>query len=185
MRLSAQLGLVYFASEVALRFLRRSGKGVSSADRGSLALLWGAIGLAVSLGIAATYLVPSASFPLAAWARGLVTFMFILGLVIRWWSILALGKFFTVDVAIAPDHQLVARGPYRFVRHPSYSGLMLAFVAFAVTLQNGVALGCVLVPISLALAYRIRVEEAVLLSAFGDDYRRYSKTTKRLVPGVL
>ncbi len=184
MNLPAQLGLTYLASELVLRFSRRSGGNARQSDGGSLAFLWVSIGAGIGLGIWLAFAVPVAGFPLSPAASRLVVALFLGGLVLRWWAILALGRFFTVDVAIATDHQLVVRGPYRRMRHPSYTGMMLAFAALAVSLQNWLSLACMLIPITLALAYRIKVEETVLLAAFGDDYRRYSRTTKRLVPGL-
>ena len=54
--------------------------------------------------------------------------LFVAGLILRWWAIIMLGRFFTVDVTIEKDHELVERGPFRIVRHPSYTGVLLAFV---------------------------------------------------------
>ena len=184
MILPEQLGLTYLASELVLRFSRRSGGNARQSDGGSLAFLWVSIGAGIGLGIWLAFAVPVAGFPLSPAASRLVVALFLGGLVLRWWAILALGRFFTVDVAIATDHQLVVRGPYRWMRHPSYTGMMLAFAAFALTLQNWVSLAAVLIPISVALAYRIRVEETALISAFGEEYRRYGQATKRLVPGL-
>ena len=185
MNLPETLGLVYLASETALRFSRRSSKGAQEADSGSLSLLWAAIGTGIALGIALMYRVPAAGFPLSPLARQMVAAVFAASLALRWWAILSLGKFFTVDVAIAADHQLIIRGPYRWMRHPSYTGLLLAFAAFAVTFQNWLSIAGVLIPISLGLAYRIRIEEAALTKAFGDEYRAYAKSTRRLIPGIL
>ncbi|MDB6126465.1 MAG: protein-S-isoprenylcysteine methyltransferase [Verrucomicrobia bacterium] len=185
MNLPQELGLAYLVSETLLRFMRRSSGDAKAADRGSLALLWSAIGCGVAIGMISTRLFPFAGFQLSTLALQLAVAVFAAALLLRWWAILVLGKFFTVDVAIASDHRLVMRGPYRLLRHPSYTGMMLAFAAFAVTLQNWISIIGVLVPISLALAFRIRIEEAALTKAFGDDYRRYSSTTKRLIPGVL
>jgi protein-S-isoprenylcysteine O-methyltransferase len=185
MNLPEQLGLSFLASEVALRVYRRSGSDAKQSDGGSLTLLWASVGVGIGLGICAAYLVPAAGFSLGLIGRRLVVLVFLAGLALRWWAILSLGKFFTVDVAIATDHQLVVRGPYHWMRHPSYTGMMLAFVALAVTFQNGLSVVAVLIPISVALAYRIRIEESALISAFGDEYRRYSQTTKRLIPGIV
>lgn len=185
MNLPEELGLVYLVSETALRFMRRSNADAKPADRGSLALLWAAIGCGVAVGIVSASLFRSAGFFLSPTALQVAVGVFAAALVLRWWSILVLGKFFTVDVAIASDHRLIVRGPYKYMRHPSYTGMMLAFAAFAVTLQNWVSLVGVLLPIALALAYRIRIEETALTKAFGDEYRTYSLSTKRLIPGIL
>jgi protein-S-isoprenylcysteine O-methyltransferase len=185
MNLPEILGLVYLASETVLRFSRRSSKGSEEADRGSLSVLWAAIGTGIALGIVLMQLARFAHFSLSPLARQIVVVVFVASLALRWWAILSLGKFFTVNVAIATDHQLIIRGPYRWMRHPSYTGLLLAFAALAVTFQNWLSIVGMLGPISLGLVYRIRIEEAALTKAFGDDYRAYAKTTQRLIPGIL
>lgn len=123
-------------------------------------------------------------FPDSDWIPVLAVALFAAGLVIRWWAIVTLGRFFTVDVVIEKDHELVERGPFRFVRHPSYTGVLLAFLGWAITLWNWVAMGIVLVPIFVAFVRRMKVEESALTEALGDQYREYMRRTKRLVPGV-
>jgi protein-S-isoprenylcysteine O-methyltransferase len=110
--------------------------------------------------------------------------LFAAGLILRWWAIITLGRFFTVDVTIEKDHELVERGPFKFVRHPSYTGVLLAFVGFALTLRNWGAILVILVPIFVAFGRRMRVEESALTEALGDQYRDYIRRTKRLVPGI-
>ncbi|HEY6111590.1 MAG TPA: isoprenylcysteine carboxylmethyltransferase family protein [Chthoniobacterales bacterium] len=95
-----------------------------------------------------------------------------------------LGRFFTVDVTIEKDHELVTRGPFRFVRHPSYTGVLLAFVGFALSLRNWSALVVILMPIFIAFVRRMNVEEEALSRALGPRYADYTKTTKRLLPRI-
>jgi protein-S-isoprenylcysteine O-methyltransferase Ste14 len=95
-----------------------------------------------------------------------------------------LGRFFTVDVTIEKDHEQVERGPFRLVRHPSYTGVLLAFVGFALTLRNWGAILVVLLPIFVAFVRRMNVEENALTEALGNQYRDYIRRTKRLVPGI-
>lgn len=182
---AGRLGGVYFLSELALRFTRRaSGDTAKGFDRSSLAWLWVSVivgvGIATSVAAAETH----AAFHLGPIGRQAIVGIFVAGLVIRWWAIVTLGRFFTVNVAIASDHQLIQHGLYHYLRHPSYTGMMLAFVALGLSYHNWLSLVCLLVPISLALAWRIHVEEAALTSAFGDAYRQYQARTKRLVPWV-
>ncbi|HMG05340.1 MAG TPA: isoprenylcysteine carboxylmethyltransferase family protein, partial [Chthoniobacterales bacterium] len=103
---------------------------------------------------------------------------------VRWYSIVHLGRFFTVDVAIAADHQLIDTGPYRYVRHPSYTGALLAFIGFAMALRNWASVLIISLPIAFAFLYRINVEERALIQALGERYRAYIKRTKRLIPFV-
>jgi protein-S-isoprenylcysteine O-methyltransferase Ste14 len=110
--------------------------------------------------------------------------LFAAGLILRWWAIITLGRFFTVDVVIEKDHEVVERGPFRVVRHPSYTGVLLAFLGWALTLRNWAAILVVLVPIFIAFVRRMNVEEEALRGALGEKYAAYMRRTKRLVPGV-
>lgn len=85
-------------------------------------------------------------------------------------------------VAIDKDHSLVLVGPFRWVRHPAYTGLLLAFLGVGLSLSNWLSVALVMVPISLALLYRIEVEERALGERFGAAYERYAARTKRLIP---
>ena len=178
------VGMVYLVSEVLLSITRRSrGTGVKQ-DRSTLRILWLVIGLSVGAGI----------YVATHWRAGVLPFpevfslvgvaLFAAGLILRWWAIVVLGRFFTVDVQIAADHEVVERGPFRVVRHPSYAGVLLAFLGFALTMGNWVAVLVLMGPIWLAFVYRMRVEEEALTGALGEKYRAYMRRTKRLVPGV-
>jgi len=79
---------------------------------------------------------------------------------------------------------LVERGPFRVLRHPSYAGVLLAFVGFALSLQNWAGMVIVLLPIFAAFIHRMNVEEKALSRALGSSYAEYMKRTKRLVPFV-
>lgn len=105
-------------------------------------------------------------------------------LALRWTAVLTLGRSFSANVAIRSTQTLHKTGLYRFVRHPSYTGLLLIFVAIGLRTLNGAALVIVLVPILAAMLYRIHIEEAALRGAFGTEYTNYSRTTKRLIPGL-
>jgi protein-S-isoprenylcysteine O-methyltransferase len=122
--------------------------------------------------------------PESHWIPALAVALFALGLAVRWWALVILGRFFTVDVVIEKDHEVVERGPFRYVRHPSYSGVLLAFVGWALTLGNWAAIVVVVVPIFIAFVRRMNVEEKALRGALGDRYAEYMERTKRLVPGI-
>jgi len=107
------------------------------------------------------------------------------GLSIRWAAILTLGRFFTVNVATQHQQHVIQTGLYRFVRHPSYAGLLLCFVGLGVYLASWLSLVVLLIPITAAVANRIVKEEAVLLAALGTPYAEYCARTKRLIPGLL
>ena len=182
MSLPAVLGLTYFFSELVLFFTRRSTAKTVSKDANSLRVLWVVIGVCIWLSIQAESRWPQAVLP--SWAVPIGAALFVGGMILRWYSIIHLGRFFTVNVAIAADHQLVDTGPYRFVRHPSYTGALLAFIGFALVLRNWASVLVISLPIAFAFLYRINVEERALVQALGEHYRDYIKRTKRLIPFV-
>lgn len=109
-------------------------------------------------------------------------FLVLLGVLVRQWAIAVLGRFFSLTVRVAEDHRVVDRGPYRLVRHPSYTGALIALVGLSLAVQSWGALLVTLVVFGAAFGYRIRVEERALISQLGDDYVSYMKRTKRLIP---
>jgi protein-S-isoprenylcysteine O-methyltransferase len=183
--IASVLGLMYVLSELGLALKKRAKAGESRVeDRGSLSLLWIVIVLSVTLAFNFAYRFPAAGMGAAAslWLLGIA--LFVVGLALRWYSIVHLGRFFTVNVAIATNHRVIDTGPYRFVRHPSYTGALMAFLGLALCLANWASLAVMVVPVFLVFLRRMRVEEAALLHALGDQYRNYMNRTKRLIPAV-
>jgi protein-S-isoprenylcysteine O-methyltransferase Ste14 len=107
------------------------------------------------------------------------------GLAVRWWANAALGSFYTSTLHLAEGQQIVKEGPYRLVRHPGYGGVLLLWVGAGLASQNWLVAGIILTVMSFAYAYRIRSEESMLLTAFGEGYRHYMACTWRLVPWVF
>jgi protein-S-isoprenylcysteine O-methyltransferase len=185
MSLSLLLGVIYLISELLLTLTRRSrSRTGTKQDRSTLLVVWLVIMASVTAGIYVTKCWPSATLPHYRSFMFVGVALFVTGLFLRWWAIITLGRFFTVDVTIELDHQLIDRGPFRVVRHPSYTGVLLAFVGLALTLGNWVALLVILVPIGAAFVHRMNVEENALSSALGRQYSDYMQRTKRLVPFI-
>ena len=175
----------WLASEIivgiATRTKRRSGK---VQDRGSLLILWIVITASIT---ACQWFSATHARSMFGRAHALKTASMIVmlaGLAIRWTAILTLGKSFSANVAIQNSQRITRAGLYRFVRHPSYLGLLLVFLAIGLHSHNWIGLALAMVPTIAALLYRIHVEEAALAEAFGEEYTAYSKSTKRLIPGV-
>ncbi|MGH7982884.1 MAG: methyltransferase family protein [Candidatus Udaeobacter sp.] len=183
MSLPLQLGLVYLISEFLLTVTRRSrSRTGTKQDQSTLRVLWLIIVASVAAGIYMASHWPTAALPHGRMFAFVGVVLFVAGLLLRWWAIITLGRFFTVDVTIEKDHELVERGPFRTLRHPSYTGVLLAFVGFALSLRNWAALLVVLLPIGTAFIHRMNVEEDALSRALGRRYADYMKRTKRLVP---
>lgn len=176
------LNLAWAACEIWLN-LRRRALDNGGRDAGTLGLLWRVLGLAIVAAVCITvsgygrlpvdWLVP---------ARWVGCVLLAAGLLLRVWSIRVLARFFTVDVKVHADHELIERGPYRWVRHPSYTGALLAFVGLGVGLGNVWALPVLVVPVAWAFWRRIEVEEAALRVAFPVAYPVYAGRTGRLLP---
>jgi protein-S-isoprenylcysteine O-methyltransferase Ste14 len=110
--------------------------------------------------------------------------LIVAGLAVRIAAIVTLGRSFSANVAIRSTQTVLRKGPYRVVRHPSYLGMEIIFLAAGIHTHNWASLAIVFVPPTIAVLYRIHVEEAALLGAFGDEYAEYMRATKRLIPGV-
>jgi protein-S-isoprenylcysteine O-methyltransferase len=185
MSLPLQLGLVYLISEVLLTVTRRSRTRTGTKqDKSTLLAVWVVIMASVVAGINVARHWPVTALPHGQMFVVTGVILFVAGLLLRWWAIITLGRFFTVDVVIEKDHEVVERGPFRLVRHPSYTGVLLAFVGFALTLRNWAALLIILVPIFAVFLRRMNVEEDALSRALGSRYVDYMRRTKRLVPFV-
>lgn len=178
------LGSLFGLSELLLALLKRSKAGSVSKDRGSLWRLWAVILASIGLANALAILVPQLY---GAWLHGIRfagVALVIAGLSLRWYAIVHLGRFFTVDVSIAADQRVVDSGPYRLIRHPSYAGALVAFLGLGICSENYVSLLVLVVPVTLIFLHRIRIEEAVLNEALGKNYTVYVGRTKRLIPWI-
>ena len=185
MSLTSELGLIYLVSEILLTLTRRSrSKTGTKQDRSTLGVIWLVIAVSVMAGVFVAQNFRAAALPHGRMFAIAGVVLFVAGLILRWWAIFTLGRFFTVDVTIEKDHELVERGPFHIVRHPSYTGVLLAFVGVALSLGNWAALLVILLPIGAAFVHRMNVEEEALSRALGTCYAEYMKRTKRLVPFV-
>jgi protein-S-isoprenylcysteine O-methyltransferase len=179
----AILGFAYGLSEVGLGLLKRSRDDSVDADDSTLRTLWITIVLAVTVGIVTSLRVPAAAIGgrTLVWVGGA---LFLSGLMLRWYSIVYLGRFFTVNVAIHSGHEIIDTGPYTHVRHPSYAGALLAFLGLALCMANWLSLLLVVVPIFWAFTLRMNIEETALSNALGAPYINYMRRTKRLAPSI-
>jgi protein-S-isoprenylcysteine O-methyltransferase Ste14 len=106
------------------------------------------------------------------------------GALLRWWSFLSLREYFTVVVTTTADQPVIDRGPYRVLRHPSYTGLLLILAGVGVMVGNWLSAAGAVVLVLIAVIHRLRVEERAMIAALGDRYRRFAASRARLVPYV-
>ncbi|HZA10715.1 isoprenylcysteine carboxylmethyltransferase family protein [Mycobacterium sp.] len=178
--------VLWLAGELVLRARqRRHAEPVVTREWRTLGAIWGcAVAGGMLAGVLAAHL-RAVDLPLhrTTWTVvGLVVAWCGIGL--RWWSVATLGRHFHPTVQIQQRHELVRSGPYRVLRHPAYSGLLLALFGFSLPFANLAAIVVYNGFIVAAVLYRIRVEERVLLDGLGDRYAEYMRGTYRLVPGI-
>jgi len=163
--------------------LRRRGRATRvKKDRGSGALIIFTVLVSIILALSLGY---AGVGPLPDWVFYPGIFLMLLGVLVRQWAIAVLGRFFSLTVRVAEDHRVVEQGPYRLVRHPSYTGVLITFIGLALAVQSAGALLVLLGVFSISYGYRMIVEEKALLSELGDDYANYKKRTKRLIPYII
>jgi protein-S-isoprenylcysteine O-methyltransferase len=153
-------------------------------DRGSLFAIWGLIGL----GYWSAFSLWGVSHPpgprLGAWALWAGMAVALAGIVLRVWSVATLGRYFTYVVKVTPDQPVVETGPYRLLRHPSYTGALLTGLGIGLALRYALAPAVIVVTSLAGYAIRMRVEERALAEGIGEPYRAYMTRTKRLIPFV-
>jgi protein-S-isoprenylcysteine O-methyltransferase Ste14 len=110
--------------------------------------------------------------------------LMVIGFLIRIWAIRVLGDYFSASLETKPGQQVVKHGPYRLIRHPSYAGALLLCCGFGLAQQNWLSLAAAVVLPLIAFIYRITVEERLLISSLGSEYREYQRHTKRLIPWI-
>jgi protein-S-isoprenylcysteine O-methyltransferase Ste14 len=185
LKLWGALYWAWVASEVVILLATRTRRSTGTVrDRGSLLILWPVIVGSITAGIWIGETEPHTLFHGAHWIRYVALALLVAGLALRWASIAALGKSFSANVAIHSTQTLNKTGLFSLVRHPSYSGMLLIFLAMGMHTRNWLALAITVIPPTAALLYRIHVEELALREAFGQQYAEYSANTKRLIPGI-
>jgi protein-S-isoprenylcysteine O-methyltransferase Ste14 len=153
---------------------------------GPLAPLYGAGGVASALLIALNMWMPQMhdrlwpEMPLVDWPMVVVC---ALGLAFCWWARIHLGKLWSGGIDRKADHRVVDTGPYGIVRHPIYSGVIVAAFAFAITRARPSAILLWLL-ITVFFSLKARMEERFLRVELGEDYAAYGAKVGRLMPGV-
>jgi protein-S-isoprenylcysteine O-methyltransferase len=169
--------------ETIWSFTKRAGDRSKTRDRGSFPLLLGLLYIAVGLDFCFAFVLPQAAI---TWHRTAVfwvgIFLMLAGEALRYSAVATLGRFFTFSVAVHAGQTVVQSGPYRYIRHPSYTGGLLTLAGVGLALGNWAGLAVLLGLMGVAYGYRMRVEESALVESLGESYREYRMRTKRLVP---
>ena len=184
--LLAATSAIWIAFEIWLLVRDRvQGKGRTEKDRGTR--YFNIIAVAVGVTLASVlngksrYFFPGGRSDTGFWIGLAIVYA---GFGLRAWAVIVLGSSFRTTIETHADQRVQRSGPYKLVRHPSYSGLLLMCAGYGIAVQNLLSLACAVVLPLVAIVYRIRVEEAVLVSSIGADYREYQRVTKKLIPWV-
>lgn len=153
-------------------------------DRGTQIMLWIVIIASFTAGGFA-HAFHAADLPFGQSAlRTVALVLLIAGLFVRAVAIFTLGRAFSANVAIRESQTIQRSGLYSVVRHPSYLGMEMIFLAASLHSRNWICMALYFIPPTLGVLYRIHIEEVALVGAFGPDYREYMRSTKRLIPGI-
>lgn len=108
----------------------------------------------------------------------------IAGIVLRLYSVITLGKYFTVTVQVNSNQKIIKTGPYKYIRHPAYSGSILSLIGVSLAFRSLIGIIGTLIIIAAIYGYRIKIEEKILENNFKTSYLEYKKNTKRIIPFV-
>lgn len=179
------LGASWAIIEIALALKTRVMlDGLSLLEYRSERLIWLVVSIALSL---ALWLKNQhwVALPINLIDRQLIAvILFISGLGLRFYAVFSLGQFFSTSVTVNATHQLIVYGPYKFVRHPAYTGLFVSFLAAGFAMGDVLALLALICPVAYVLSQRIKLEEQWLGSHYGKSYADYSLRTKKLLPWI-
>lgn len=180
----SRLALAYLLLAVILLgeipvFSRRRRDGAVRRDCGSVWLFF----VFLSVGFSSAF--QWRRWPLGPWSLWVGAPLTLGGTALRLWAVGTLGRYFTPVVQTSADQPVVQTGPYRWVRHPSYTGSVLAFLGVGLALGTGSSLLCLAAALAPTYIFRIRVEERALSEALGPAYRDYMTRTWRLVPFLI
>jgi len=163
---------------------RGSGQACQKGTKNSGRLLSIAIVCAVILGFfSENRILPiDNDFDLSLSAKLIISLLFVwTGIILRIWSLLALGKFFRPIISLQANHKIIKCGPYKHIRHPSYLAILLIFIGLIWYWNSWLGFVALLL-VYLSYTQRINYEEKFLCQYFGDEYKEYIKKTKKLLP---
>jgi protein-S-isoprenylcysteine O-methyltransferase Ste14 len=183
----AVLGLLaWFFTEVGCQVYAGRGRKEASPsvgqDRGSFFVVAGSLAVS-TVAIFSLYNRPDAlPLPGALLLVGILVLGS--GLWLRGWALISLGEFFSVVVRTSPEQRLIRAGPYRILRHPSYTGNILIVLGFALILPTALGLVIGMGAVLAGHLYRVGVEEKALQQRFPELYPKYVEESWRLFPGI-
>jgi protein-S-isoprenylcysteine O-methyltransferase Ste14 len=173
----------YIISEI--RLTARTTRGAdNTCDKGTRRLVWRLSAIGYNIAWIPIIFDFGRLVILGGWLTWVGVAIMISGVVFRQYAISFLGKFFTTTIQIKKDHELIQAGPYRYIRHPSYLGILIMAMGLGIAMSNWISLILCIVFPAIALMQRIKFEEMELEQHFGKQYQDYRKNTWRVIPHI-
>ncbi len=176
----------FFPERSIVQRANRESKKEGSKDGGSIQVIM-AVGLITA--VAAFVFAQRSQMTISPGARMLVFYsgiiVLLLGSLLRRVCFKTLGEHFTGDVRARVGQPVIQTGPYRWVRHPSYTAGMLMFLGIGLALTSWISIALLLAGTVVGYLYRVRVEERALLTEIGAPYAEFMRTRKRFIPYVV
>jgi protein-S-isoprenylcysteine O-methyltransferase Ste14 len=179
------ISIAYGAGGVIYLWRSRDEEGIKRAETGNRSFWW------ILPGFVAIFFAPPLEFLfLPAFLPRSVTLelvgliIILIGMAIRIWTRMTIGGMYSGYLRVKVGQVLIKEGPYRFVRHPGYAGF--AIMALGLCIGYSSVIGLIAIPILMlpGLAFRMKVEERLMIEQFGDEYWAYVRRSKKLIPGV-
>ena len=160
---------------------RKSSEKKTMSDRGSMLFIMIGFWLAILIN---PICVKMSTFILPVYFFWIGVVLTIVGIFIRIYSVWTLRKFFTLNVQITTEQNIVKTGPYKYIRHPAYTGSILTLLGISISFRSAFGIIATIIIIVLVYGFRIQVEEKALEKSFGLSYEDYEKQTCRLIPYI-
>ncbi len=178
--------MAMMVTELAILFFTtwnnyKNSKKKTMSDRGSMLFIMIGFWLAIFIN---PICVNMSTFTLPVYFFWIGVVLTIVGIFIRIYSVWTLRKYFTLNVQIATEQNIVKTGPYKYIRHPAYTGSIITLLGIAVSFRSPLGIIATVMIIALVYGYRIKVEEKALKTSFGSSYEDYEKHTWRLFPHI-
>jgi protein-S-isoprenylcysteine O-methyltransferase Ste14 len=173
----------YVISEIRLATLTTRGTD-NTLDKGTRRFVWRFSSIGYNLAWLPVIFDFGRLVILGGWLTWVGIAIMISGIVFRQYAISILGKFFTSTIQIKKDHELIQTGPYRYLRHPSYFGILIMSLGLGIAMANWISLILCMVLPTIGLMQRIQFEEKELEQYFGRQYQDYKKNTRCIIPYI-
>ena len=172
-----------FAPEFRI-FFKTTEHRDKSQDAGTMPLILIGNWVSMFAGFAVSFIMQfSVPFPHAAFYAGVC--LLLAGSILRRLCFRTLGKYFTGIVSVEANQPVIDCGPYRYVRHPSYTGGIMMFLGIGIALGNWLSMIILFLTPCFIYTKRVKAEEKALLSTLGEPYRVYMTRTKRFIPFII